>query len=154
MTQLRINTGSVPNDRSADSLYSAFNKINANFTELYNLVGTGSESLQEIIQDYAASLFTTGHHSGITISYRDSNDRIDLTVLDQSWDQLLNKPFIPTDVSDLTDDSGLLGGGNLNLSVDGGVALTIYSPTDLAVDGGWASTIYDLTDFSLSGGGA
>jgi PHP family Zn ribbon phosphoesterase len=37
MTQLTINTGTTPNDKSADSLYSAFNKVNANFTELYYL---------------------------------------------------------------------------------------------------------------------
>ena len=38
MTQLTINTGTTPNDKSADSLYSAFNKVNANFSELYGLV--------------------------------------------------------------------------------------------------------------------
>jgi hypothetical protein len=111
MTPLLINTGSVPNDLSADSLFSAFNKVNANFTELYLVVGLGPDSLQETVQDYAASLFTTGIHHGISVSYRDSHDRIDLTALDQSWNQLLDKPFIPTDVNQLTDNSGLLGHG-------------------------------------------
>ena len=106
MTPLLINTGTVPNDKSADSLYSAFNKINANFAELYQFLDT--VSLQETVQDYTALLFTTGIHSGITISYGDSQDRIDLTVLDQSWNQLLDKPFIPTDVNELTDADGLL----------------------------------------------
>ena len=40
MTQLKINTGLTPNDKSADSLFSAFNKVNANFTELYKLVSS------------------------------------------------------------------------------------------------------------------
>jgi hypothetical protein len=32
-----INMGSTPNDRTGDSLYTAFNKVNDNFVELYGL---------------------------------------------------------------------------------------------------------------------
>lgn len=32
-----INMGTVPNDRTGDSLYVAFNKVNDNFVELYGL---------------------------------------------------------------------------------------------------------------------
>jgi hypothetical protein len=85
MTQLKINTGSTPNDKSADSLYSAFNKVNANFTELYGLVGTGGSLTQEMVQDYAAAMFTNGTHTGISIVYNDAANVIDLTV-----DSLLN----------------------------------------------------------------
>lgn len=35
MTQLVINTGTQPNDTTGDPLQLAFNKVNANFTELY-----------------------------------------------------------------------------------------------------------------------
>ncbi len=35
MTKQVINVGTTANDRSGDSLRSAFTKVNANFTELY-----------------------------------------------------------------------------------------------------------------------
>lgn len=35
MTKQTINIGATANDRTGDSLRSAFNKVNANFTELY-----------------------------------------------------------------------------------------------------------------------
>ena len=35
MTQQNINLGSYPNDANADSLWIAFPKVQANFTELY-----------------------------------------------------------------------------------------------------------------------
>jgi hypothetical protein len=80
MTQLKINTGSTPNDKSADSLYSAFNKVNANFTELYGLTGTGGVLSQEMVQDYAASMISNGTHTGISIVYNDAANVIDFTV--------------------------------------------------------------------------
>ena len=41
MAKQVINTGSSANDRSGDPLRTAFTKVNENFTELYNLVGSG-----------------------------------------------------------------------------------------------------------------
>lgn len=84
MTQLRINTGSTPNDKSADSLYSAFNKVNTNFTELYSLVGTGGMT-EQMVQDYTAAMFTNGTHTGISVVYDTVSRVIDLTV-----DSLIN----------------------------------------------------------------
>jgi hypothetical protein len=85
MTQLKINTGTTPNDKSADSLYSAFNKVNTNFTELYGLVGSGGALTQEMVQDYAAAMFINGIHTGITIVYNDASNEMNLSV-----DTLLN----------------------------------------------------------------
>jgi hypothetical protein len=108
MTQLKINTGNTPNDKSADSLFSAFNKVNANFTELYGLVGTGGGSLtQEMVQDYAAAMFTNGTHTGISIVYNDAANVIDLAV-----DSLVN--------------------------LDGGSASSVYGQEDMLIDGGSA----------------
>jgi hypothetical protein len=39
MAKRQINTGNTPNDKSGDSLRTAFTKINENFTELYNSTG-------------------------------------------------------------------------------------------------------------------
>ena len=78
MAKQIINVGTSPNDRSGDSLRSAFQKINANFTELYNL--TGVTSLTELAQDYAAQMFVNGVHEGITVEYDDATNKLNLTV--------------------------------------------------------------------------
>ena len=36
MAKQIINTGVVPNDGTGDSLRDSFNKVNSNFTEIYN----------------------------------------------------------------------------------------------------------------------
>lgn len=40
MAKLTINTGASDNDKSGDTLRTAFTKVNANFTELYTAMGT------------------------------------------------------------------------------------------------------------------
>ena len=42
-----INMGTVPNDRTGDSLYVAFNKVNDNFVELYGLT-TANKPVREV----------------------------------------------------------------------------------------------------------
>ena len=39
MAKQTVNTGTTANDRSGDTLRGAGIKINANFTELYNILG-------------------------------------------------------------------------------------------------------------------
>ena len=54
MTKQVISTGSSANDGTGDTLRQAGTKINANFTEIYNLVGDGTNlSSQITIQDSA-----------------------------------------------------------------------------------------------------
>ena len=54
MTKQVISTGSSANDGTGDTLRQAGTKINANFTEIYNLVGDGTNlSSQVTIQDSA-----------------------------------------------------------------------------------------------------
>jgi hypothetical protein len=45
MTQQTINTGTTANDGTGDTLRIAGNKINSNFTELYNILGGGTTYL-------------------------------------------------------------------------------------------------------------
>lgn len=78
MAKQTINTGSSPNSRDGDSLRAAFTKINANFTELYNL--TGVTSLTELAQDYAAEMFINGDHEGISVEYNDATNKLNLIV--------------------------------------------------------------------------
>jgi len=78
MAKQTINVGTTANDRKGDSLRAAFQKVNANFTELYNL--TGATSLTELAQDYAAQMFVNGAHEGISVEYDDANNKFNLTV--------------------------------------------------------------------------
>jgi hypothetical protein len=78
MTQNIVNVGQTPNDRSADTIRTAFQKINANFSELYAL--TGVSNLTELAQDYAAAMFVNGTHEGISVVYDDENNKLNLIV--------------------------------------------------------------------------
>jgi len=78
MTKKLLNLGTTPNDQAGDSLRSAGGKINDNFNELYSALGNGTN---------------------LTISP---------VVKSNSYDDLSNKPFIPLDISQLTDIEGVL----------------------------------------------
>ena len=54
-----INTGSVPNDGTGDSLLVGGIKVNSNFTELYSLLGNGSTLAVGVVTN-------TGDASGVT----------------------------------------------------------------------------------------
>lgn len=61
MTRQIINTGTIANDGSGDTLRQAGNKINQNFAELYNLLGPDSNSLGGLIEfDSDGILFSSG----------------------------------------------------------------------------------------------
>lgn len=82
MAKLTINIGTAVNAKDGDTVRDAFNKVNQNFTELYVLAGQGSAAeLQELAQDYAASMFTAGTHNGITATYDDNDNKLNLTVV-------------------------------------------------------------------------
>ena len=59
MAKQIINIGDTANDRKGDSLRTAFAKVNANFTEVYTLAGTGGGSTASSIDGGgAASIYT------------------------------------------------------------------------------------------------
>ena len=78
MSKQLINLGNE-NAGNGDPLRIAFGKINSNFDELYATLSVSS--LTELAQDYAATMLTTGTHSGITVSYNDSANKLNLTVV-------------------------------------------------------------------------
>ena len=100
MAKQTISIGSAANDGTGDGLRTAFNKVNANFTELYNA------------------------------------------------DAAL---VIPTDVSDLTDNTNLLGGAaNLgNLKISGSTLATTDNPDT----GGWGGYSISIDPGIESNGG-
>lgn len=77
MTQQQINLG-TPDRGNGDPLRVAFAKVNANFSELYQL--TGVQSLTELAQDYAVQMFLDGEHEGVTVAYDDVNNKLNITV--------------------------------------------------------------------------
>ena len=78
MAKQIINIGQSANDKSGDPLRTAFDKVNQNFTELYNL--TGVTNLTELAQDYAAAMFLNGSHEGVTVEYDDIGNKLNIIV--------------------------------------------------------------------------
>jgi hypothetical protein len=104
MAKLNVNIGLSVNDKTGDTLRTAFDKINQNFTELYTLTGGTSADLTELAQDYAAPMFNHASHTNITVTYDDANNKILLTgsaaQVQSNWTAssglgvILNKPTL------------------------------------------------------------
>ena len=68
MSQQEINVGTTANDRQGDSLRAAFQKINANFTELYTALGLDQDDLNLGAFEFSGSTMSTTDSTSITIS--------------------------------------------------------------------------------------
>ena len=66
MTKQTINVGTTANDKKGDSLRAAFQKVNANFTELYEAVGL-ADTGQDTTLTFLGSTISTDDNSSITI---------------------------------------------------------------------------------------
>jgi hypothetical protein len=84
MAKQLINLG-VADKGNGDPLRTAFAKVNSNFNELYTLTGGTAADLKELAQDYAAEMFTNGTHSGLSATYSDVDNTLNL-VLDLNID--------------------------------------------------------------------
>lgn len=80
MTKQIINVGTTANDKKGDSLRAAFQKVNQNFTEVYDAL-TGGVSFNQVNSDWLSN-------SGVS--------------------QILNKPTIPSNTNQLTNGSGFI----------------------------------------------
>jgi hypothetical protein len=67
MTKQTINVGTSPNDNRGDSLRASFQKINANFTELYTALGLDVAPLNLGAFEFAGSTLSTTDSSAIVI---------------------------------------------------------------------------------------
>ena len=178
MTKQTINVGTSPNDNRGDSLRASFQKINANFTELYTALGLDVAPLNLGAFEFVGSVLSTTDSSAIVIDQA-TTVTSDLTVggdvlpsvanggdlgsLTRPWKSLyvsnstvylggtplsldpntnelkINNvpvsqtitytdiPNVPTDVSDLTDNTGLLGGGGGSSLVNGANTVSLGS---------------------------
>lgn len=79
-----ISTGTGPNQGNGDTLVDGAVKINSNFSEIYNALGDGSTlNFNEKVQDAVGSAINVGIQTGITVTYDDSNNRINFNVSSQ-----------------------------------------------------------------------
>jgi hypothetical protein len=164
MAKQTVNVGASPNDNSGDSIRVAFQKINANFTELYTALGLNSDGTLNLgAFEFTGNVMTTTDSSAITIDQATTvtsdltvggdvvptvaqggdlgsaakpwrslyvsgstiylggtalavNQSGELTVngssvadnATPSWNNITDKPTIPTTVSELTNDAGYI----------------------------------------------
>jgi hypothetical protein len=67
MAKQNINVGTAANDKKGDSLRAAFQKVNANFTELYEAVGLAPAADQDTTLTFLGSTISTDDSSSIVI---------------------------------------------------------------------------------------
>jgi hypothetical protein len=182
MAKQSINVGATANDKKGDSLRAAFQKVNANFTELYTALGLNSDGTLNLgAFEFVGSTMSTTDSTPIVID-QTTTISSDLTVGGDILPSVSNgsslgspsKPFkslyvstntvyfnniplsldsnneirinniplsqtnnVPTDVSNLTDTQGLLGGSaDLGLLKISG---TTIGTQDDPNTGGWGS---------------
>jgi len=70
MAKQTINVGTTANDRKGDSLRAAFQKVNANFTELYITLGLDSGGLNLGTIEFIGSTISTTDSSSITLNQK------------------------------------------------------------------------------------
>lgn len=72
MTKQVIDLGTGANANNGDPLRTAFTKVNANFTELYTLIGSSSGNVVDVV----GPLFNHSDHTNVTVTLDSVNDRI------------------------------------------------------------------------------
>jgi hypothetical protein len=163
MAKLNVNIGLSVNDKTGDTLRSAFDKINQNFTELYTLTGGTSAALIELAQDYAAPLFNHASHTNITATYDDANNKILLTgVASAVWPVAnTNNEFGPTRIA-IGNSAGGIAQGSATVAVgsyagndtQGGAAVAIGTYAGTTTQRNDAIAIGYLTGNDVQGTGA
>ena len=94
MARQIINVGAVANDGTGDALRFAFTKTNDNFAELYNTDGDLASSIALVVNNIPTDISQLTDEQG--------------QLLGGDYNGLFNKPFIQYDVSELSDNTGLL----------------------------------------------
>lgn len=144
MAKQVVNIGALANDGTGDQLRTSFTKVNANFTETYNDIATlaGGNLAAKADLTYVQSINSNLTNlveivGGMSSFSGDYNDLINTPIIPSTTSQLLNNSGfittanIPQDLSDLTDNTNLLG-----------------SPFDQALN---TSDSVTFTDLNLSG---
>lgn len=154
MAKQVINIGNAPNDGTGDGLRNAFTKVNSNFTELYDAQITNLNSLTDVTINAATSgqalTYNGTSWTNASILWNDiiNKPNFSLVATTGSYNDLNNKPTIPTDVSNLTDTTGLLGSNTGDITFSG---VQIIGSGTASGDGNEYSTLELVPDSSLTG---
>ena len=98
MTKQAINVGTTANDKKGDSLRVAFQKVNANFTELYTALG--------LINDVTLSLGAF-EFAGSTLSTTDSTAIVIDQAVTVSSDLTVGGDIVASNIKQVTNTAGL-----------------------------------------------
>lgn len=170
-----VNIGTSANSRDGDSLRAAFNKINANFTELYRYSEIGLREWIFVEDDYVAQngdrmiVNTSGGPLSITLPA--DPELGNYVQIADGWNFAANNLTIISEqtVEGYTEDiivniRGLyieliFGDGTWKILTSLGVQGPPGPPgpggaTVSMVDGGSAVTVFSATDFNIDGGSA
>jgi hypothetical protein len=160
MSKLNINIGSKANDKAGDTLRTAFDKINLNFSELYTLTGGTSTALTELAQDYAAPLFNHASHTNITATYDDANNKILLTGVASAVWPVANtagasgptKIAIGVNAGLTSQAAGAVAIGNIaGVTNQGQVAVAIGMNAGNQNQGSWATAVGSAAGYNAQG---
>lgn len=89
-----IGTGTGPNTGTGDTILDGAIKINSNFRELYTALGDGTNlSVTEVVQDAVGSAINAGIQTNISVTYDDTNNRINFNVSSLSVYPFTTKGF-------------------------------------------------------------
>lgn len=151
MTKQIINVGTAANDRKGDSLRAAFQKVNANFTELYTLTGADAAANQLVNGSHVVDLGSTGvltFPDGLTLTGSILEKRLEETVEDIT-NAIGSKLTLTTSTISIEGYSDPDGPNNTNVgrvtATNGGVVIEVL--TDIV--GGTAGTSLLVSDGGL-----
>ena len=150
MAKQNINVGTAANDKKGDSLRAAFQKVNANFTELYTALGLNDNNLNLGAFEFVGSVMTTTDSTAIVIDQAVTVSS-DLTVGGDIVPSIANggnlgnaaKPWRSLYVSNSTI---YIGGNSLGIDNDGEL---VWNNNRIAHSGGEFITLETLTDVNL-----
>ena len=137
MAQQTINIGTSANDGTGDPLRTAFNKINANFSELYGSTAEANDLKEDTSPQLGGDLDVNGHK---IISAR-SNESIRLDAAGTGTIELLSNTNVTgsiTATGDITATGNIFANGNINLgnaSGDQTKVTGVFEADQLQIDG-------------------
>ena len=137
MAKQTINIGSSANDGTGDPLRTAFNKINANFNELY---GATAEA-NDIIEDTSPQLGGDLDLNGNKITTARSNENI---VLDPAGTGTIELNANTNVTGTITATGDIFANGNINLgnaSGDQTKVIGVFEADQIQIDGTTITTV-------------
>ena len=118
MAKQTINIGTAANSKNGDPLRTAFTKVNANFTELYNNYATQLVTSSIYTATTADRYIGVNYAGPVTIILPSATDGLQLTIKDESGNCALN----PISLIGTIDNST----GGVILTINNGALTLIY----------------------------